>query len=248
MTPDDLLELFEKAAIAVRGVLAPLSGPDRRARTERRGQYAIDLVADAAALDVLSQAPVAIVSEESGRTGHPEAEITVVVDPIDGSSNAARDLPYWAISLCAVDSDGPLVALVANQATGMCTTAVRGGGAWRDGRRLRAARVKRVEDAVVALSSLPGRMLHWKQFRALGSAALALCDVAAGALDGYIDGGNWHAPWDYLGGFLACQEAGAIVVDASGLPLAVTAPDSRRQLVASCTPELLETLLTAVEV
>jgi myo-inositol-1(or 4)-monophosphatase len=247
VTPDDLLELFEKAAIAVRGALAPLSGPERRTRTERPGQYAIDVVADAAALDVLGHAPIAIVSEESGRTGRPDAAITVVLDPIDGSSNAVRDLPYWAISLCALDADGPLAALVANQATGTSTTAVRGSGAWRDGRRLQSADVKRVEDAVVALSSLPGRMLHWKQFRALGSAALALCDVAAGALDGYVDGGNWHAPWDYLGGLLACQEAGAVVVDVRGLPLAVTDPDSRRQLIASCTPELLETLLTAVE-
>ncbi len=51
-------------------------------------------------------------------------------------------------------------------------------------------------------------MLAWKQFRALGSCALALCDVAYGALDGYFDAGSVHAPWDYLGGLLICTEAG----------------------------------------
>lgn len=247
MTPADLLELFEKAAFAVRHALEPVTGADRRVRTETPGQYAIDLVADAAVLAVLHDAPVAVVSEESGRTGRADAEITVVVDPVDGSSNAARDLPYWAISLCALDADGPLASLVVNQATGVTITAVRGGGAWRDRQRLTAAKTTRIEDAVIALSSLPDRMLHWKQFRALGSAALALCDLAAGALDGYLDGQKSHAPWDYLGGLLACQEAGAVVCDADGLPLAVTDDDSRRQLVGACTPELLETLMSAVK-
>ena len=83
--------------------------------------------------------------------------------------------------------------------------------------------------------------LAWKQFRALGSAALALCDVAAGHLDGYLDGhADQHAPWDYLGGMLVCQEAGALVVDAGGRDLVGrSTPSVRRQLVAAGTAELL---------
>ena len=64
----------------------------------------------------------------------------------------------------------------------------------------------------MGISNFPHRMLPWKQFRALGSCALALCDVAAGALDGYFDAGSVHAPWDYLGGYLICLEAGVKVV------------------------------------
>ena len=60
--------------------------------------------------------------------------MTVVLDPVDGSTNASRGIPYWSTSLCAVDGDGPLAALVVNQATGVTTTAIRGGGG-RDGRR-----------------------------------------------------------------------------------------------------------------
>ncbi len=85
--------------------------------------------------------------------------------------------------------------------------------------------------------------LGWRQFRALGSAALALCDVAAGHLDGYLDGHpDQHAPWDYLGGLLVCEEAGALVVDADGRDLVALDADARRQLVAAGTKELLEQL------
>lgn len=245
MHPDALIELFERTAAAIRDSLLPVTGTDRRARTERPGQYAIDMIADHAALEVLRGAPVSIVSEESGVLEVPGAEITVVIDPVDGSSNAARDIPYWATSLCALDAQGPLAALVVNQATGSASVATRGGGATRDGHPLETSIATRVEDAVVAISSFPGRMLAWKQFRALGSCALALCDVAAGTFDGYLDGASVHAPWDYLGGLLVCAEAGASVIDATGRPLVVMDPNARRHLVAAGTPALLDALRSA---
>ena len=69
---------------------------------------------------------------------------------------------------------------------------------------------------------------------------LALCDVAAGIFDGYFDGGSVHAPWDYLGGYLVCLEAGAHVVDLDERPLGLGDPNVRRHLVAAGTPELLD--------
>ncbi len=246
MAPEELLDAFAAAAGEVGRAVGAISGPRRRARTRRAGQYEIDLAADAAALRVLHGLPVGIVSEESGRSGAVGAEVVVVVDPVDGSTNAAREIPYWATSICALDADGPLAALVVNQATGVTYTAVRGSGARRDGTELRASDVARVDDAVVALSSLPDRILPWKQFRSLGSCALALCDVAAGSIDAYVDAGRWHAPWDYLGGWLACREAGATVVDVAEEPLAVTDPQARRQLLAAATPALLGALRRAV--
>jgi myo-inositol-1(or 4)-monophosphatase len=245
MSPESLLTLFDKTAVAIRDAVAPVLGADRRARTERPGQYAIDLVADKAALEILSRVGVTIVSEESGITGTPNASITVVIDPIDGSSNAARDIPYWATSLCALDRDGPLAALVVNHATGVSYRALRGNGATRDGRPMEPSTATRVEDAVVAISNFPGRMLAWKQFRALGSCALALCDVAYGALDGYFDAGSVHAPWDYLGGYLICTEAGVKVVDTEDRPLGIADPSARRQLVAAGTTQLLQSLRAA---
>jgi myo-inositol-1(or 4)-monophosphatase len=243
---DALLEVLSATAAAVEGAVRGVTGDDRRARTDRAGQYAIDLVADAAALEVLARAPVAVLSEESGWGGRAGAGLTVVIDPVDGSTNASRDIPYWATSLCVLDGDGPLVALVVNQATGVATTAVRGEGARRAGDPIGPRNIDRVEDALVALSGRPDRWLPWKQFRALGSAALSLCDLAAGALDGLVDGGAWHAPWDYLGGLLICREAGAEVVDLTGRELVVADPDIRRQLLAAATPALLEQLREAL--
>jgi myo-inositol-1(or 4)-monophosphatase len=245
MEPGPLLELFGDVCEAITRALAPVRGSERRARTARPGQYAIDLIADEAALGVLLGHDLLIVSEESGVTGPPRAPITVVIDPVDGSSNACRDLPYWATSLCALDAHGPLAAMVVNHATAEVTTATRGGGAFRDDVAMHASTVERVEDSFVALSTFPNRMLHWKQFRAMGSCALALCDVAASNFDGYFDGGSVHAPWDYLGGYLVCLEAGALVVDLADRPLGIGDPNVRRHLVAAGTPELLGALRKA---
>ena len=244
MTTDELFAVFDDAAKAARTVLEPLTGAARRERTGRPGQYALDLVADAAVLPILHEAGVAVVSEESGRSGRDDAAITVVLDPVDGSTNCSRDIPYWSISLCAVDADGPLCALVTNQVTGVRTTAARGAGAWRDGEELAPSVVRRVEDAVVSFSGMPRQRLPWKQLRCLGSAALELCDVASGALDAYLS--SWLSPWDYLGGLLVCREAGAPVVDAHDSELFVTDPEARRQLVAAATPGLLDAVRPAL--
>ena len=83
--------------------------------------------------------------------------------------------------------------------------------------------------------------------RALGAAALDLCAVGAGRLDGYVDFTfDAHGPWDYLGGALVCAEAGALVVDVHDRPLAVTDPAARRQLLAAATPELLDAVRSAL--
>jgi fructose-1,6-bisphosphatase/inositol monophosphatase family enzyme len=245
LSPEALLTLFDEAAAAIREAVLPIRGAERRAKTDRPGQYAIDLVADRAALEVFSRVPATIVSEESGITGAKSSPVTIVMDPIDGSSNAVRDIPYWATSLCALDRDGPLAALVVNHATGSAFRALRGKGATRDGYPLEPSTATRVEDAVVGISNFPGRMLAWKQFRALGSCALALCDVAYGALDGYLDAGSVHAPWDYLGGFLICTEAGVSVIDSEDRPLGIADPNARRRLVAAGTPQLLKQLRRA---
>ena len=245
MTPEALLDCFDDVARAVRNVVNPIDAPTRRARTDVAGQYALDLIADDAALSVLRKLPVRVVSEESGVHEHAGATITVVLDPVDGSTNCSRGISYWAISICALDADGPLAALVVNQATGQRTTAIRGAGAYRDEVALRASDVTHVEDAVVALSGFPQAKLPWKQFRALGCASLVLCDVAAGGLDGYLDAGPYHAPWDYLGGYLACIEAGAVVREANGDDLVTDDPKARRQLVAAGTATLADALTGA---
>ena len=246
MSPAELLALFERIGDDIREALLPITGSARRERTAKPGQYAIDLVADAVALRHLRGTGLAVLSEESGRTGPTDAAITIVLDPVDGSSNAARDLPYWATSMCAVDEQGPLAATVVNQATAVACTAVRGAGAWREGRRLVSSNVTRVDDAFVAFSGLPVGQLPWKQCRVLGSAALALTDVATGSLDAFMDAGPWHAPWDYLGGAMLCREAGATVRDARRQRIDVVDGSVRRQLFAAGTTALIDAMTPSV--
>ncbi len=247
MKPDQILEVFGVTADKVSAAVGKLSDDQKRARTGREGQYGLDVVADVVALRDLHAAGFAVVSEESGYSGPTDAEVTVVLDPVDGSTNCARGISYWAISLSAIDKDGLLASMVVNQSTGTRYHAVRGGGAFRDDNPIRSSGVALVEDAVVALSGFPARALPWKQFRVLGCAALALCDLAAGGIDGFIDAGRWHAPWDYLGGYQICKEAGAVVLDVNNEELITTDTNSRRQLVAGATPALRSALVEAID-
>lgn len=216
-----------------------------RDRGERPGQYRIDLVADAAALSVLRSAGVGVLSEESGMEDRGN-DMIVVVDPVDGSTNASRGLPWYATSLCAVDAEGPLAALVVNLATGTRYSAVRGGGAFRDGRPVRVSSVQRPADALVVLNGYPSQHLGWRQYRALGATALDLCAVADGSVDATVDcAGDALGPWDYLGGVLLIGEAGGVVADLDGRPLVELGHDVRRTPVSAATSQLLDALMSA---
>ena len=236
MQDDALLDVLAGAVAVVQGALATIE--DWRPAGEIVGQYALDLVADGPVCDHLVAAGLGVLSEESGRH-HPEREITVVVDPVDGSTNASRRIPYYATSLCAVDADGPRAAMVVNLATGERFDAVRGGGARRDGRPIRASATTELADALIAVNGLPDAHWGWAQYRAFGAAALDLCAVACGRVDAYVDATqSSHGPWDYLGGLLICTEAGAVVTDADDRDLVVLEHTARRTPIAAATPEL----------
>lgn len=241
MTDEALLELLHEAVNAVRRALDKVVdwGPSGR----KEGQYALDLSADAAVLEVLGRADIGILSEETG-VHNPERDVWVAVDPVDGSTNASRGLPWYATSLCVVDPEGPRVALVVNQATGDRFEAVRGGGARRNGEAIAPRGCTTMEQAIVGVTWCPPVPLRCRQMRALGAAALDICAVASGSLDAYIDC-SWssHSPWDYLAGMLVCQEAGAYVAEASGRDLVTRGVGERRTIVAAATQPLLEEAL-----
>lgn len=243
MDDDALLSVLHEAADAVRAVLDTLE--DWGPAGTRPGQYLSDLAADAAAIEVLERAGLGALSEESG-LHHPDRPLLAVLDPVDGSTNASRRIPWFATSICVLDGDGARASVVVNQASGVRYEAVRGGGARCDGRPLRPSPCTSLAGALVALSGMPPRHLGWRQFRALGAAALDLCLVADGVADAYLDcSRNAHGPWDYLGGMLVCREAGAVVADLEGRPLEARAHADRRTPVAAATPELHAELVVA---
>lgn len=237
------LEILHEVADAVAATLGSLD--DWSLAGTRDGQYRSDVAADAVAVEMLLAAGYGVLSEETGRH-EPDRAVTVVVDPLDGSTNAHRGVPWFATSLCAVDRDGPFAAVVVDLASGRRYEAERGGGARRDGTPLATGATTDLDDAMIGLSGLPPRHLGWRQFRALGAVALDLCAVADGTLDGYVDcSADAHGPWDYMGALLVCREAGAHVADALGRDLVALDHASRRTPVAGATSELVQQLLDA---
>ena len=235
--------MLDETADAIRAALGALD--DWGLAGTIPGQYRSDIAADAAAVSLLVDRGLGVLSEETGRH-HPDREITVVVDPLDGSTNASHGIPWYAISLCAVDGEGPLAALVINVASGTTFRAERGAGATVDGQSLTPSTKTALNQSLVALSGYPRQYLGWYQFRALGAAALDLCAVAAGVIDAYMDcSWNAHGPWDYLGGVLVCREAGAFVVDAEDRDLVTLEYTDRRTPIAAGTQSLLDEAVAA---
>jgi myo-inositol-1(or 4)-monophosphatase len=93
----------------------------------------------------------------------------------------------------------------------------------------------------VGVSGLPKKHPGWAQIRALGAAALDICLVAQGTLDGWVDLSS-HGVWDYLASVHICREAGAVVGEALDRELIVTEHAERRSPVVAATSELFASL------
>ncbi len=236
-----VLEVLHAAVDAV--VLALQTQRDWGPSGRRPGQYAFDLAADEAAIGVLRGAGLGVLSEESG--ADPSEGPIAVLDPVDGSTNASRGLRYYATSVCVVQDGSPVAAVVHHHGSGDRYEATRGGGARLNGTTLRQRQSRPLAESVVAVNGLPPTWGGWAQFRALGAAALELCAVADGRIDGYID----YSPgglgsWDYLGALLVCAETGVELRDAHGRDLVVLDHHSRRSVVAG-PAHLIDELMVA---
>jgi myo-inositol-1(or 4)-monophosphatase len=164
--------------------------------------------------------------EEGG--GQPGTSgLTWVVDPIDGTVNYLYDLPAWAVSI-GVERDGAAVAgAVAAPRLGEVYTAWLGGGAWRNGVPISVGPGPDLAESLVATGfgyaaarrarqgEIVARLLpRVRDIRRGGSAALDLCSVACGRVDGYFERGT-HS-WDRSAGGLVATEAGAVVAGFRG--------------------------------
>jgi myo-inositol-1(or 4)-monophosphatase len=204
---------------------------------ERESQYHLDVAADEVATRVLVGAGYRVVSEESGVSG--DGEVTVVVDPIDGSTNCDRGVPFFATSLAALRGGELVAGVVVNQATGECFCAELGAGATRDGVAITPSAQAELRGALMCFSGHPSRRLGWSQVRALGAAALEICLVADGSLDLFAVARESRLhPWDYLAGLCVARESGAVAGAYDGATLVTDEPVGRR-LVVAATPALL---------
>ena len=182
-------------------------------------------------------------ADTAGSTG-----VRWVVDPLDGTVNYLYGIGAYAVSIAA-EVDGVAVAgAVFDAATGRMYDAARGQGATLDGAPLACSRVSTLEMALVGTGFgysaqvradqarvVSALLPQVRDIRRFGSAALDLCAVASGALDGYYERGI-H-PWDRAAGLLIATEAGA-----QGSVI----PEGSRDLTLAAAPAVFDALLHAV--
>lgn len=210
---------------------------------EKKG--AIDIVTDAdrAAEEIilnrlLADLPdAAVVAEESGESGGT-GKLRLYVDPLDGTTNYAGNLPHFAVSIGALDDDGIVAGVVLDPIRDETFSATRGQGArlstgGGEATGLAVRTTESLEDATLVtgfpydlrsrpdelLSMFRAFLLEARAVRRYGSAALDLAWVAAGRFDGFWESGL--KPWDVAAGILIAQEAGAATLDYSGGPATI---------------------------
>ncbi len=191
-----------------------------------------------------------VLGEEEGTAGSAAHELCWVVDPIDGTVNYLYGLPWYAVSV-AVQRDGQsLAAAVGQPAAGRLWSAARGCGAECDGVPVHASAATQLELSLIGTgfsyrperrarqaAMVAGMLPRIRDVRRAGSAALDLCSVASGWLDGFVEHGLHR--WDWAAGALIAAEAGAVVQlpeHGSDLVL-VAAPgivDALAELMAQC--------------
>lgn len=200
----------------------------------------VDLASEALIVEALRARFPAdhIVAEEGSggdREGAPPAARTWIIDPLDGTTNFSHGLPHFCVSIALCDADGPLVGVVHEPIRRWTFSAVRGGGAWRDGTRLSVSPCAILDRALLATGfpydrrtalknnfSEAAHLLRQGQgLRRAGAAALDLAYVAAGWLDGYWE--SRLSAWDIAAGALLVTEAGGVVTGDDGTPLDLSA-------------------------
>ncbi|MGP3923740.1 inositol monophosphatase family protein [Streptomyces sp. 8N616] len=157
---------------------------------------------------------------EEGSSTAGSSGVRWVIDPIDGTVNYLYGLPAWAVSIAAEIDGETAVGVVEIPSRGETFRAVLGEGAYIGDRRLEARPAPSLEQALVgtgfgyvterraAQAEIVRNVLpRVRDIRRGGSAAIDLCDVACGRLDGYYERGL--NPWDFAAGELIAREAGA---------------------------------------
>jgi myo-inositol-1(or 4)-monophosphatase len=173
----------------------------------------------------------AIIAEESGISGSPENTYCWIIDPLDGTMNFSKGIPFFSISIALAYHHEVLLGVVYHVMQEEMFTALKDQGAHSNGKALRASQNQVLSRSLIAtgfpynLIENPNHCIeHFSKLlktgvpiRRMGSAAIDLCYIAAGRFDGF-----WEIalkPWDFTAGWLIVQEAGGLACQMDGMPL-----------------------------
>jgi myo-inositol-1(or 4)-monophosphatase len=263
----DWLKLFETAATEIRREAKPLFGSPKAEEKQGIGAGGdvtrfIDTLAESIVLRILLDNDVSciLVSEEKGTQKiHEGGKDYVVLDAIDGTTNALHLIPFSATSIA--HASGPRlgdvdVGLIKDLYSGITYKAEKGRGAYEDEKPLSPSSVSSLEEAVVSveltyrkdfhglIQRLIPIMAHTSKLRQLGSTALESVYVASGSLDAFVDLRGLSRAVDLAAATLIVSEAGALMVGSRGEDLNIELrADERTQFVVAGNRTLLEEIL-----
>lgn len=260
LPPDaDWLGLCRRAAASARSAVADLTTRAARSVEEGVGEggdttLAVDLAAEDAIFAELHacEAPLVAVSEERGEVAinGGGGGVRVVIDPVDGSMNAKRGLPFACVCIAVADGHrvGDVeVGYVAELDPPRDWWAVRGEGAFLDGRRLEELRhgplevlgLETVRPSLAAAATDAIAATEARRLRALGSVAASMCLVAAGRLDAMVTLRAVRSVDVAAAGLIVSEAGGAVLLpDGDALDL-----EMRSRAVAARSQELAERVL-----
>lgn len=237
MSHAELLAVAEDVARRAGELLLDLFA--RGVEVEHKGEVDLVTRADRASEELIVQEIARrfpshdVLAEERGGGSKGADRPLWIVDPLDGTTNFAHGIPLWSVSIAVTAAGETLAGVVHDPNRGECFTAVRNGGAFLNGKRLRVSGASVLSDAVLVTgfpydirTSLVDNLDHFVAFmksaravRRLGSAALDLAWVASGRFDGFWEP-KLH-PWDVAAGDLLVREAGGQVTRFDGSPFDV---------------------------
>jgi len=168
-----------------------------------------------------------IIAEEGGRSAG-KSSVRWLIDPLDGTVNYLYGIPQWSVSICALEGNEAVAAVVFDPLRNELFTATRGAGARCGDARLAVstetelARVLLItgfsyvaDERGVQARQQAALIPHVRDLRRFGSAALDLAWVAAGRVDAYME--TFANPWDWAAGTLLVREAGGRASDVPGV-------------------------------
>jgi len=225
----------------------------------------IDLVAENAIIDIIEKHDISftLISEESGikEYGKTPHKNYVTADPIDGTTNLMRGIPFYATSI-AVSTKPTLntlhTALVADLTHDITYTAQKGKGAYRNNQKITPSKTASLDKAVIGIDlntykiqkiapQLTALIQKTKHIRHLGANALELCYIADGTTDAFIDIRGKLRTTDMAAAWLIIKEAGAKITTPEEKPLNVNlSPTQKVAFIAAANQKIHKTILDLI--